>query len=138
MAFGLYRVFDIRKLSIVVFDNADVTATHSLVQQNLIQHLSSQCQKIFISCTKIPSKPIGNIRNLVEKKLLIDGAKYPRHMENYYIRCDENGAKIEALKAICLEAYSSNAGGKVVVYFSVSVMNSYLWCIHRVFCGCHL
>lgn len=119
-----------RKLSIVVFDNADVVVTSSLIQQNLIRHLNNQCQKIFVSCTKMPSKPIENVQNMVEKKLLIDNAIYPNHLQNYFIRCDDGNvmeAKMDVLKTICLRAYDSADAGKVIVFFSVSISSHLLF-----------
>lgn len=119
VAFGLFSVFDIKKLSIAVFDNADVTVSSDLVQQNIIRHLSSQCQKIYLSCTKMPTKP--NMRNVVEKNMLIDNVKFPQHLESYFIRCVSDGAKMDVLRAICLKAYDATVG-KVLVFFSVSII----------------
>lgn len=119
---GFIEVFDAKNLSVVVFDDADVVSTHSLLQEHLLRRLTTECQLFFLANCNKPTK-IGVKNDVVEECLLIDGSIYPRHIDNFYITCKDIKSKVEAIQTMCLKAYEENAFGKILVYFSVSIFD---------------
>lgn len=116
ISFSLLGVFKTNFLAIVVFDDADYTATTSLVKAQLINKLPHTCQKVFIS----PFSMIPNLtHNLVEMKLLVDGTVFPHQsIVNYYVECITN-QKYDIIKKLSSEANKYVGNGQIIVFFTV-------------------
>lgn len=114
ISFYLLGIFKMNDLAIVVFDDADTTATTVMIKDQILNKLPANCQKVFIASNKM--RPL--IDNLVEMKFFVDDNVFPHNIDNYFVECASN-RKYEVIKALCVEANNDRANGKIIIFFTV-------------------
>lgn len=115
VSFHLLQVFKVQLLNMVVFDDADMTASTTLIKEQIIKKLPATCQKVFLSAYGMVSSPMNNI---VEMKLLFNGSLFPVHIDNYYVKC-RTSWKFDIIKALSADANKVAKNGKIMVFFTV-------------------
>lgn len=115
VSFQMLGIFKTELLTIVVFDDADMTASTVLVKEKIIMKLPSTCQQVFMSAYGMVSRLTNN---LVEMKLLINDSLFPRHIDNYYVECPTDW-KFDVIKALSADANKIAKNGKIMVFFTV-------------------
>lgn len=118
ISFQLLGVFKTDLLKIVVFDDADMTASTVLMKDRIIKRLPSTCQTVFASSTPmIPNLP----DNVVEMKLFIGDEVFPHGSIDNYCAEFTNIQKYNVLKALAGAAARDGTCGKIVIFFTVSL-----------------
>lgn len=102
------NIIDVSKLKVIVFDDADITATPTLIKTQLITPLPEACQKIFVSETK-PSDI-----NLVEMVLLTNWS----NIDYFYIKSQN---KFDTVEKLVKSVGESN--GQMIIFFNVCSHN---------------
>lgn len=101
----LLGVFVTNSLKLVVFDDADSVAFSNLVKEQLIAKLPTKCQKLFMSSHVNKLLGIGNVK---EAKFLVDKTVWSKHIDNYFVKCNNSGEQtFLVLQALSEEIYGT-------------------------------
>lgn len=111
-SFKLMRIFDIEKISICVFDDADIVNTTALIKEQITRQL--KCQKILVSSTSIAgaTKYVGNLTMLLYEQNV--------KVEQYFLNCGDPSVKFKAILNIFHCLIEKNLQAIIFVQVSVS------------------
>lgn len=110
--------FEMKKIVLAIFDDADVITTTDLVQRHILRQLPANCQKMYISATS----NMASLRYFTRTDTIkhISPINIPTTIEHHTIECDTD--KYEKLLSIVHSIVKHR--GKVIVFCSVCIYNN--------------
>lgn len=111
-------------VSIAVFDDADIVAS-PFVLKHLVDPLPSDSKTIFISSNRLSQSVKSALKSVSHKRLVSANGIMPSNIDNFYVKC-VTISKYAVIQKIITEAYKENAIGKIIVFFSVSILHGYV------------
>lgn len=112
-------IFDLKKIKMVVCDDADVIATTHLVRSHLLDQLPANCQQILSSATPTHSSTIHVVDAVMVK--VSRAELISPNMEQYYIECNSTHEKLYCLREILKQLTRQfRSEGQIIVFCNVS------------------
>lgn len=115
VAYRMLGVFNLKNVTTLVIDDADVVATSHLVNMHLINQVSEQCQVIMMSLTfnkKTLQQVSGKFIQMKREE------EIPETIQQFAIHQMATENKIHVLRKICDEL-NRNTNGQAIVFCNV-------------------
>lgn len=105
---GYSMLFDLAKLSLCIFDDADEVCTTDIVKKHITQRLGV-CRKVLLSATSLST--------IMDGSYSVTCRKFPVNLRTLFVKVADNTAKLEAI----LRVYETvqNSKFKAMVFFNV-------------------
>lgn len=110
-AFRMLNVFDMKKLAIIIFDDADRVLPSIYVKDHLMNAIPKQCQTLFMASSKISTLGISDMKHM---ELFVDDKPFLPNIQHFFINCVDDDAKFKMLQSL------NTISGKLLVFFYVS------------------
>lgn len=117
VAFSLMKNFDLSKISMAVFDEADLMCTTNLVENEIIAKLSERCQKVFVSATL--NRSSIRVMGLQNPFHIHEQQKVPDNILHFGIRCENALEKIKIVEMMCRKIVMSDNWIQAMIFCNV-------------------
>lgn len=113
-SFRMLNVFNMKKLSIIVFDDADRVVPSTYTKGHLMNAIDSKCQTLIMSSFRMSCFAINDIPNVLRCELFANSHPFPANIEHFFIECMDEKTKYKMLYCLC------SLNGKMIIFFHVS------------------
>lgn len=122
MALRILGFLSLKKVTLVVCDDADVVSTTHLVKSHLLLQLPANCQQILSSAT-LTYASTYHVKNPIKLKLLRED-EMSSNIAQYYIECSDFIEKASYVRKITELVSKFGSNGKAIVFCNVRLFTN--------------
>lgn len=100
-SFRMLNVFNMKKLSIIILDDADSVISSTYTKNHLINAIDPKCQTLIMSSSWMSHHETNHVPNIHRCELFVDKQPFPANIEHFFIECLDEETKHKMLHTLC-------------------------------------